>query len=69
MAPPKLYAEQRRQELKTKQLTQKQQSSVACPTCHVVAGKRCVLVAGGPRNEPHKDRKLLAAEVMDKKKN
>jgi hypothetical protein len=53
----------------TKQLTQRQVSIVLCPTCGVAAGKRCVLVAGGPRNEPHKDRKHLAAEAMEKKKN
>jgi hypothetical protein len=50
-------------------LTLKQQSSVACPTCGVAAGKRCVLVAGGLRTEPHPNRKVAAAEVLEKKKN
>ena len=53
--------------MKVKQLTLKQLSSVACPTCGVAAGKRCVLVAGGLRNESHPNRKLLAAEAMEKK--
>ena len=55
--------------MKVKQLTRKQQSSVACPTCGVAAGKRCVLVAGGPRNEPHPNRKVAAAEAIEKKAN
>jgi hypothetical protein len=41
---------------------------VPYPTCGVAAGKRCVLGAGGPRNEPHTDRKLLSAEAMEKEK-
>ena len=51
-----------------KQLTRKQLSSVCCPTCGVAAGKRCVLVAGGLRNEPHGNRKLLAAEALEKER-
>ena len=46
----------------------KQQSSVACPTCGVAAGKRCILVAGVLRNEPHSNRKLVAAEALGKKR-
>lgn len=48
-------------------LVLKQKSSVTCPTCGVAAGKRCVLIAGGPRNEPHPNRKIAAAEVLEKK--
>ena len=44
----------------------RQQSSVACPTCSVAAGKRCVLAAGGSGNEPQGDRNLLAAEAPRK---
>jgi hypothetical protein len=51
--------------MKTKQPTLKQQSSVACPTCGVAAGKRCVLGAGGLRNEPHANRRLLAAVALE----
>jgi hypothetical protein len=38
------------------------------PTCHGGAGKPCVLSAGGPRIEPHTDRKLLAVEAMEEKR-
>ena len=34
--------------------------------CGVAAGKRCILVAGGLRNEPHADRRLLAADEVEK---
>jgi len=54
--------------MKTKQLTLRQQSSVACPTCGVAAGMRCVLSAGGPRNGPHINRKVAAAEAVEKKR-
>ena len=51
--------------MKTKSIL-RQQSSVACPRCGVVAGKQCVLAAGGLRNEPHPDRNLLSAEAPEK---
>ncbi len=51
--------------MKTKELTRKQILSARCPTCGVAVGKRCILVAGGPRNEPHGNRKLLAAEAVE----
>ncbi len=50
--------------MKKKELTPKQLSSVPCPTCGVAAGKRCVLLSGTPRIEPHTDRKLSAAEAI-----
>ena len=53
--------------MKVKELTLKQISSVACPACGVAIGKRCVLIAGGIRREAHIDRKLSAAEAMEKK--
>jgi hypothetical protein len=46
--------------------TLREQSSVACPTFGVAAGKRRVLAAGGLRTEPHADRKLLTAEAPEK---
>jgi len=46
--------------------TLRQESSVACPTFGGAAGKRCVLAAGGLRNEPRADRKLLTAEAPEK---
>jgi hypothetical protein len=54
--------------MKIGQLTHKQISSVRCPTCGVATGKRCILVAGGLRNEPHRSRKSLAAETVGKKR-
>ena len=53
--------------MKIKLLTQKQLCSVACPTCGVPAGKRCLLHSGGLRSGPHVDRKLAAAEAVEKK--
>jgi len=49
-------------------LTPKQLLSVPCPTCGVDAGSRCLLRSGAPRAEPHVDRKLSAADVVDRKK-
>jgi len=54
--------------MKKKELTPKQLSSVPCPTCGVAAGKRCVLLSGTPRREPHVDRKLSAAEAIKTKR-
>jgi len=48
-------------------LTIRQASSVRCPTCGVGIGERCVLHSGGPRLEPHVDRKLAAADALEKK--
>jgi hypothetical protein len=55
--------------MKRKQLTLRQESSVACPTCGVAARKRCVLAAGGPRNGPRWHRKVAAAEAVEKEEN
>jgi hypothetical protein len=49
--------------MKKKDLTPKQMASVPCPTCGVPTGEPCVLHSGGPRMEPHTDRKLSAAEA------
>jgi hypothetical protein len=49
-------------------MTPKQLASVPCPICGVYAGQRCVLHSGGPRTEPHVDRKLLAMEPVELKK-
>jgi len=54
--------------MKKKELTPKQLSSVPCPMCGVVAGKRCVLAAGGLRNEPYPNRKVAASEAVEKKR-
>jgi hypothetical protein len=54
--------------MKIGELTKKQLSSVPCPVCGVSAGHRCLLQAGGLRVEPHTDRKLIAAEAVERKR-
>jgi hypothetical protein len=49
-------------------LTPKQLLSVPCPTCGVAAGARCLLHSGAPRMEPHVDRKLSAADAIERKR-
>jgi hypothetical protein len=51
--------------MRMKDLTPAQLSSVPCPTCGVDVGQRCLLHSGGPRSEPHVDRKLYAAEAIE----
>jgi hypothetical protein len=51
------------------ELTPKQFSSVPCPTCGVAVGQRCLLYSGAVRQEAHIDRKLCAAEAIERKKN
>jgi len=53
--------------MKKKDLTSKQISSVPCPTCGAAIGKRCVLHSGGPRSEPHVDRKFSATAAFERK--
>ena len=53
--------------VKVKELTRIQLSSVRCPTCGVAIGERCETSARGFRFSPHPDRKLLAAEAVDKR--
>jgi hypothetical protein len=52
--------------MKKRELTPEQLSSVPCPTCGVAVGERCVLHSGAPRSEPHVDRKLAAAEAIER---
>jgi hypothetical protein len=54
--------------MKIKELTPKQLISVPCPTCGVPARRRCVLLSGAPRFSPHVDRRLSAAEAVERKK-
>ncbi len=49
--------------VKKSELTPKHLSSVACPTCGVAAGQRCLRYSGAPRSEPHLDRKLAAFDL------
>jgi hypothetical protein len=54
--------------MKKKDLTPQQLSSVACPTCGVDAGRRCLLHAGGLRTISHVNRKLAAVDVIEAKR-
>jgi hypothetical protein len=51
--------------VKTKELTPKQILSVPCTTCGAAIGEVCELHTGDPRTEPHRDRKLSAAEAVE----
>jgi hypothetical protein len=51
--------------MKVKELKQKQLFSVPCPTCGAAVGQPSELIAGGKRNDPHPDRKLVAAEAVE----
>ena len=53
--------------VKTKELTPKQILTVSCVTCGAAVGEVCELHTGAPRTEPHRDRKLSAAETVEKK--
>jgi len=51
--------------VKTKELTAKQILSVSCATCGAGCGEGCELHTGALRTEPHRDRKLAAADVVE----
>lgn len=53
--------------MKTSELTARQILSVPCPTCGVATGNGCELHTGALRTEPHRDRKLSAAEAVGAK--
>jgi len=53
--------------VKTKELTRKQILAVPCPTCGAAAEEACELHTGALRTEPHRDRKLSAAEAVEMK--
>ncbi|MFZ0417511.1 MAG: hypothetical protein WAM04_05370 [Candidatus Sulfotelmatobacter sp.] len=52
--------------VKSKELTPKQILSVPCTTCGAAIGEACELHTGTLRTEPHRDRKLTAAEAVEK---
>jgi len=54
-------------EVKSRELTSKQILSVRCTTCGAAIGEACELHTGAPRTEPHRDRKLSAAEALETK--
>jgi hypothetical protein len=51
--------------VKSKDLTLKQMLSVPCPTCGAAIEEPCELHTGALRTEPHRDRKLAAAEAVE----
>ncbi len=51
--------------MKTKELTLKEMLSVSCPTCGAAIAEPCELHSGARRTEPHRDRKLCAAEAVE----
>ena len=53
--------------VKCKELTPKQILSVPCPTCGAAIEEVCELHTGDPRTEPHRDRKLDAADAVEAK--
>lgn len=53
--------------MKTKELTLKQILSVTCPTCAAAIAEPCELHTGARRTEPHRDRKLSAADAVGTK--
>jgi len=53
--------------VKAKELTLKQILSVPCPTCSAATEKPCELQTGAMRTEPHRNRKLSAAEAVERK--
>jgi len=54
--------------VKSSELTLKQILSVPCPTCGAALKEVCELNTGAPRTEPHRDRKLDAAEAIEAKR-
>ena len=53
--------------VKTTDLTANQVLSVPCTTCGAAIGEVCELNTWDARTEPHRDRKLVAAEAVGKK--
>lgn len=45
-----------------KKLSPKQLLTIRCPTCGAAPGEKCELSTGQPRTEPHRDRRLIAAD-------
>ena len=54
--------------MKSKELSAKQVLAVPCPTCGAASEEACELHTGALRSEPHRDRKLSAAEAAEAKR-
>jgi|ERR1700686_4306078 len=48
--------------MKAKKPTLEEIQAVRCPTCGAGPGEKCELSTGQPRTEPHRDRRLIAAD-------
>ncbi len=48
--------------MKTKRTTPRKLIAVRCPTCGASPGEKCELTTGEPRTNPHRDRRLIAAD-------
>lgn len=46
-----------------KALSTKKILAVHCPTCGAKPGEKCELSSGEPRTDPHRDRRLAAADL------
>jgi hypothetical protein len=53
--------------VKSKELTPEQILSVPCNTCGAAIGEACELHSSALRTEPHRDRKLSAADAVEAK--
>jgi hypothetical protein len=53
--------------IKSRDLTSEQMASVPCPTCGAAIGEDCELNSGALRFEPHRDRRLAAADALEAK--
>jgi len=51
--------------MKIRELAPTQLLSVPCPTCDATKDESCHLSTGTLRNEPHRDRKLAAADSVE----
>ena len=51
--------------VKTRELTPKQILSVPCTTCGAAIQEPCELHTGALRTEPHRDRRLSAADAVE----
>jgi hypothetical protein len=50
--------------MKIRELTKDQLLSVPCPTCGAAVKEPCERTTGSRRSEPHRDRKLIAADAQ-----
>jgi hypothetical protein len=51
--------------MNAKDLTPKQQLAVPCPTCGAKPGEKCELGTGQARTHPHRDLRLVAADLVE----